>query len=183
MIVFQIAFGLAVFAITREVTLQDAQAVKVTPKLVSKPFQGTSGSAGQNAAFEVVPLVPEQLMSDEPLQIARQADEYFNTQQYQMAAQQYQRLLGLGAGDVNTYNSLGLTLQYLGRSGEALQVLNEGLALEPGFQRIWLTTGFVNLQVGDLEQARVALNKAIELGPDNDIGQSAAKMLAGLPPG
>jgi len=183
MMVFQIAFGLAVFAITREVYMQDAQTVKVTPKLVSKPWQGM-GSAGEpNSQFEVIPLVPEQLMSDDPLEIARQADEYFDAKQYEMAAQLYQKLLGLGGGDVNTYNSLGLTLQYLGRSGEALQVLNEGVTLEPGFQRIWLTTGFVNMQVGNLEQARSALNKAIELGPDTDVGQSAAKMLAGLPQG
>lgn len=183
MIVFQIAYGLAIFAITREVTLHDARAVKTTAKLVSKPWQGTESSGDQNPPFEVVPLVPEQLMSDDPLEIERQADEYFGAKQYQMAAQLYQRLLGMGEGNVNTYNSLGLTLQYLGRSGEALQVLNEGIALEPGFQRIWLTTGFVNTQVGDIEQARAALNRAIELGPDNDIGQSAAKMLAGLPQG
>jgi tetratricopeptide (TPR) repeat protein len=183
MIVFQIAFGLAVFAITREVYMQDAQVARVTPKLMSKPWQGMGDAGGANNQFEVVPLVPEQLMSDDPLEIARQADEYFGAKQYAMAAQLYQKLLGLGGGDVNTYNSLGLTLQYLGRSGEALQVLNEGIALEPGFQRIWLTTGFVNMQVGDLVQARAALNKAIELGPDNDVGQSAAKMLAGLPPG
>ena len=183
MIVFQIAFGLAVFAITREVYMQDVQVARVTPKLVSKPWQGMGGAGDANNQFEVVPLVPEQLMSDDPLEIARQADQYFDAKQYETAATLYQKLLSLGGGDTNTYNSLGLTLQYLGRSDEALQVLNEGVSLDPGFQRIWLTTGFVNMQVGNLAQARSALNKAIELGPDTDVGQSAAKMLSGLPPG
>jgi hypothetical protein len=39
----------------------------------------------------------------------------------------------------------------------------------------------VNSQVGNTEEARTALTKAIDMNPDTDIGQSAANMLAQLP--
>jgi len=60
-------------------------------------------------------------------------------------------------------------------------VLNQGAAMDPGYQRIWLTLGFVNAQAGKLGEARAALTSAMDLGADNQIGQSAAKMLAELP--
>ena len=82
--------------------------------------------------------------------------------------------------NVDTLNNLGLTLHYIGRSDEALSRLNEGTAADPGYQRIWLTLGFVNSSVGNSEAARDALTKAVELNPDNDVGRSAAGMLAQL---
>ncbi|MDH3932608.1 MAG: tetratricopeptide repeat protein, partial [Chromatiales bacterium] len=73
------------------------------------------------------------------------------------------------------------TLHDRGRSDEALRWLNEGVAVDAGYQRIWLTLGYVNSQVGNTEEARAALTKAIDMNPDTDIGQSAANMLAQLP--
>jgi Flp pilus assembly protein TadD len=94
----------------------------------------------------------------------------------------YEQLLAAGSTNVNTYNSLGITLHYLGRSTEALRVLNEGVALDPSYPRIWLTLGFVNSQLGNTGQARSALSKAAQLGAGSDIGQSATKMLNALGP-
>jgi Flp pilus assembly protein TadD len=82
---------------------------------------------------------------------------------------------------VDTYNNLGITLHYLGRSAEALRWLNEGIAKDPTYQRIWLTLGFVNSELGDTGQARIALTKAVQMGADNEIGQSAVRMLENLP--
>lgn len=48
-------------------------------------------------------------------------------------------------------------------------------------QRLWLTPGFVNNHVGDTEKARTALQTAVDLGADTNVGQSAAKILAELP--
>ena len=53
--------------------------------------------------------------------------------------------------------------------------------MDAGYQRIWLTLGYVNIQAGNTEEARTALTKALEMNADNDIGQSAANMLAQLP--
>jgi len=88
--------------------------------------------------------------------------------------------LATGQNDVDTYNNLGITLHYLGRSTEALDILNKGVAVDSNHQRIWLTLGFVNKQLGDIEQARRALTTSVQLGADTDVGKSAAKMLEGL---
>ena len=78
------------------------------------------------------------------------------------------------------YNNLGITLHYLGRSAEALQILNQGVTVDPNYQRIWLTLGFVSAQTGLAAEAQSALKTAVELGPDTEVGRSAADMLKGL---
>jgi Flp pilus assembly protein TadD len=83
--------------------------------------------------------------------------------------------------DVETHNNLGITLYYLGKSSEAILRLNEGVTIDPTHQRIWLTLGFVNSQIGDTVQARTALNTAAKINSDNEIGKSAIKMLEDLP--
>jgi Flp pilus assembly protein TadD len=108
------------------------------------------------------------------------ADDLFGKAQYDEAARLYQQALEADPKDVNTYNNLGITLHYLGRSGEALEVLNEGITLDPSYQRIWLTLGYVSSQVGQAEQARAALTKAVQMDPDSDVGQSASSMLESL---
>ena len=173
MIVFQIAFGVTVFAITREVYMQPQATATVKPTMVSQPWQADGAPS--------MPMPLGQAELGDPVTVAQRADEYFGAKRYDLAADLYQQLINSGEADANVYNSLGLTLHYLGRSGEALEVLNKGVAMDPGYQRIWLTLGFVNAQAGNLEQARSALTSAIDLGADNQIGQSAAEMLSQLP--
>ena len=98
-----------------------------------------------------------------------------------MAASLYGQLLLIDPSNVDTHNNLGITLHYLGRSAEALDRLNEGALLDPGYQRIWLTLGFVNQQVGNIEEARAALTTAAEMGTDSAVGKSAERMLGELP--
>jgi Tfp pilus assembly protein PilF len=117
----------------------------------------------------------------DPLAIAHEADELFARKQFAEAAQRYEQLPALDSDNVDVYNNLGITLHYLGRSEEALQRLAEGAALDPQHQRLWLTTGFVNLQLGNTELARAALTKAITAGSDLSIRESAEMMLASLP--
>jgi Flp pilus assembly protein TadD len=98
-----------------------------------------------------------------------------------LAADLYARLLALNPKNVDILNELGLTLHYTGRSAEALQRLNEGVALNPAHQRIRLTLGFVNSQLGNFQEARAALTAATQLGTDQSIRQSALDMLKNLP--
>ena len=118
---------------------------------------------------------------EDPVEVTRQANEYFANKQYDKAADLYERLLVFGPNNVDTYNNLGITLHYLGKSSEAILRLNEGVAIDPTHQRIWLTLGFVNSQIGDTVQARTALNAAAKINADNEIGESAIKMLEDLP--
>jgi len=179
--VFQVVFGLAVFAITRDYYVQDTVEVSAHP-----PIVGQSASAWPNAIAETQiarlgsPAMSEPAIQD-PFEISRRANEYFANRQYDRAADMYEQLLAFSPNDAEIYNNLGLTLHYLGRSTEALGKLNEGVAADPEHQRIWLTLGYVNSQLGNTEQARAALTTAAQIGTDESIRQSALTMLEGLP--
>ena len=181
LLVFQLFFGLAVFAITREYYMPDAAAV-----------QGHAATTGQQApawsrgitATDIARLSSPGLVDSppgDPAEIYRRAEEFFANRQYDRAAQLYEQLLPYSPNDAEIYNNLGLTLFYAGRPDEALQRLNEGVAVDPGHQRIWLTLGYVNSQLGNTDAARTALTKATQAGEDASIRESAEKMLAELP--
>jgi len=121
------------------------------------------------------------IQSSDPAEIDRQANQYFQEKDYDNAAKFYRRVLELSPDNVGTLNNLGLTLYYLGRSPEALEMLRRGSDLQPQFQRIWLTLGFVESGVGNIPEAKQALQRAVELGPETDPGKSASKMLSKLP--
>ena len=182
MMVFQVVFGLTVFAITRQYYLHEPDKVRAHPDTVSQPALEWPEGGADNDLEQLISSYPGQALSDDPVVISRQADDFFTNEQYDKAADLYEQLLAAGSTNVNTYNSLGITLHYLGRSTEALRVLNEGVALDPSYPRIWLTLGFVNSQLGNTGQARSALSKAAQLGAGSDIGQSATKMLNALGP-
>jgi Tfp pilus assembly protein PilF len=132
-VVFQVFFGLAVFAITREYYQQDEETVSAHPWMAEG--SATTWSQGITGADN----------------------------------------------DAEIYNNLGLTLYYLGRNDEALRWLNDGIAVDAEHQRIWLTLGFVNGQLGNFQQARVALTNATQIGNNESVRQSAMRMLDELP--
>jgi len=180
-VVFQIVFGLAVFAATRHHYLDKPPAAKadsarVRPALPAWQDTAPGTGSGQFGA----PAAIVSMVSD-PAELQRMANEFFANKQYEQAASAYERLLVLDPDNVNTYNNLGITLFYLGRSDEALGRLDEGTAVDPSYQRIWLTLGFVNSRLGNIGEARAALTTAVRMGADNEIGQSAMNMLDGLP--
>jgi Flp pilus assembly protein TadD len=181
MTVFQIVFGLTVFTITRQYYIQDPDNLSDEPTEISQPsFVWPDGITETNPA-QLNSSTFSQSTSEDPAEISRQADEYFTKKQYDKAAELYERLLVLGPNNVETYNNLGITLHYLGRTSEALSRLNEGVAVDPTHQRIWLTLGFVYSRVGNTENARTALTTAAKIDADNEIGKSAVKMLENLP--
>jgi len=173
---FQVAFGLAVFGFTRAYYLDRAKPAR--PAHADMPFPAARSGNDLEQAMSDFPGLAS---LNDPDAAERQADNYFSAGDYPRAADLYAQLVKGGLGNVNTYNSLGLTLAYLGRTDEALAVLNEGIALDGSYQRIWLTLGYVNAQDGRIDPARKALGQAVELGPDTDVGKAAAEMMAGLP--
>jgi len=179
--VFQVVFGLAVFAVTRDYYIQDVETVSAHPAALnqSAPVWPNRITETQIARLSS-PALSEPTLQD-PVEISRRANEYFANRQYDRAADMYEQLLAFSPNDAEIYNNLGLTLHYLGRSAEALDKLNQGVAVDPEHQRIWLTLGYVNSQVGNIEQARTALTTATRIGTDESIRQSATKMLEGLP--
>jgi tetratricopeptide (TPR) repeat protein len=182
MTLFQIAFGLSVFAVTRHHYIRDVPAPGNDRPAQAVPSEWTE-SGNASGLEELISSFPGQPDIVDPVQLAARADEFFVNRQYPQAADLYQQLLATDPGNVDTYNNLGITLHYIGRSDEALQILNQGVSVDPEYQRIWLTLGYVNSQAGSIPQARAALTTAVELGPDTDVGKSAAEMLRALGPG
>lgn len=173
MAVFQLVFGFAVFAITRDhyrsepsTGSRDEPSVAAANDRFSSIDASLLTTLGNSAAFP-----------QDPAEISRQADASFVNGQYARAAELYSKLAALDPGNVDTLNNLGLTLHYIGRSEEALQKLKEGIAVDSTYQRIWLTLGFVNSSMGNMEAAREALNTARAMDPDTDVGRSASRLL------
>ncbi|NQV85786.1 MAG: hypothetical protein HQ492_01760 [Woeseiaceae bacterium] len=181
MVVFQVAFGMIIFAFTRQ--------HYIDLPLTNRALPGTARDSTVDWLDSVSTMTPPVLKStapspstiEDPFEISRQADEFFSSKQYSSAAMYYEQLLLLDTNNVDVINNLGLTLHYLGSSTEALQTLTEGIAIDPMNQRIWLTLGFVSLQIGSIEESRTALTTAIEISADSQVGQSAAIMLENLP--
>jgi len=180
MSVFQILFALAVFTITREYYASDANEVVSQPPTMSQPEPAWPNSISQAEIDRLSLPKLGDLAPQNPIEIYRQANEFFANRQYDRAAEYYERLLEFSPNDAEIHNNLGITLHYLGRSSEALERLNKGIAIDPDHQRSWLTLGFVNSQLGKTEQARIALTKATQVGTDDSIRQSAMKMLEDL---
>lgn len=180
MSVFQILFALAVFAITREYYATDVH--EVVPKLLTTSQSGPAWPNNISQAEIDRLSLPKlgDLAPQDPVEIYRQAEEFFANRQYDRAAEYYERLLVFSPDDGEIHNNLGLTLHYLGRSGEALERLNKGVLVDPDNQRVWLTLGYVNSQLGNTAEARTALTNATKIGSDESIRRSAMNMLEGL---
>jgi len=181
MAIFQVLFGLAVFAITRDFYMQQPAKAGAHPTTITSSGSVWPQGITESDIARLAPGIVGESPAQDPAEISRQADQFFANGQYQQAANAYERLLTFDPGNAEIHNNLGLTLHYLGRSDEALRRLNEGIAVNTGNQRIWLTLGFVNSQVGNVEQARKALTTAAETGSDETIRQSAMRMLEALP--
>ena len=181
MTVFQVAFGLAVFAVTRQYYVHDQDEVSANTRVMAQPAPEWPERDPESELEQLISTYPGQQTIKDPAAVLRRADEFYTNGQYDKAADLYQQLLASGSNDVNTYNNLGITLYNLGRSDEALRILNEGVAVDSSYQRIWLTLGFINSQVGNTGQARLALTTAVQMGADTEVGRSAQEMLGNLP--
>jgi tetratricopeptide (TPR) repeat protein len=178
---FQVFFGLAVFAFTREYYLQDVETVPGHQQLVNPAAPGWSrGLTATDVSRLSSPGLVEPTPSD-PAEIYRRAEELFVNKQYGQAASLYEQLLAYSPNDAEIYNNLGLTLFYLGRPDDALRWLNEGVSKDAGHQRIWLTLGYVNSQLGNVAEARTALTNAAQRGENASVREAALQMLSDLP--
>ena len=181
MTVFLVAFGLAVFAITRQYYIHDQDKNNANTSVMEQPVPEWPERDTESELEQLILSYPGQPIIEDPAVVLHRADKFYTNGQYDKAAVLYQQLLATGSNDVNTYNNLGITLFNLGRSTEALRILNEGVAVDSSYQRIWLTLGFVNSQIGNTGQARLALTTAVQMGADTEVGRTATEMLGNLP--
>lgn len=178
--VFQAVFGVAVFAVTRHYYRADsatASGVIVGQIPAVQPWPQPLASAGVASLGSATPAAA----LIDPAEISRLADDAYGARQYARAAELYERLLTFDPANVDVHNNLGIALHNAGRSAEALEKLSAGVTRDPLHQRSWLTLGFVNSQLGNVEDARTALRNAMQTGTDEQIRSSAQTMLASLP--
>lgn len=123
---------------------------------------------------------PDLSSTEDPQILASLGDRYFAEKDYRQAIKVYERALEITPDDVETHNDLGLSLHYTGQSSRAIEILKAGASKVPGFQRIYLTLGFVQAQTGDTEAAKGAFARAVELNSDNRVGKEAKRMLMDL---
>ena len=114
---------------------------------------------------------------DNPLLLAELGDILFERGDFGRAAIEYERVIKLSPEDVDTLNDLGLSYHFISRPEDAVNTLRKGIEIDPDFQRIWLSMGFVQASNRNYDEARQALSKAIELAPDSDIGVEAQRIL------
>lgn len=181
LLVFQVGFGALVFGVTREIYRPEIS----VPAAAPHALPGNVAPADDWAA-RISPQVVDSLTSGtgptptDPMELSRLADEQFAAKNYAQAATYYEKLLALDPDNADLQNNLALTWQYTGRSAEALSLLQQNVARHPDYQRSWLTLGFVNRQLGDVQAARDALETAVRLDATNSVGQSAQAMLDAL---
>jgi protein O-mannosyl-transferase len=90
---------------------------------------------------------------------------YLQVQEWEQARQQFERATQLRPDKADGWNNLGVALFQLKRYGEAKQMFLRALELNDRFYMAWLGLGGTQVVLGDLEAARVALNRAVEIDP------------------
>ena len=168
---FLFFYGFTVFALTRDYYLRHP----------SPPVTAPSASQGASPPRAPSPIdtsvIPDAIVETNPELLHQRADSFFQQQRYAEAAQIYRRLTELTPDDAEVHNNLGLALHQAGDNPGAIASLRIAVAKGPTLQRPWLTLGFVNLQSGNPDEARSALEKARDLDPDSDIGKEATRLL------
>jgi tetratricopeptide (TPR) repeat protein len=145
------------------------------PNPVPPPPQFTDSNL-----MKVLPVEELGVDTYDPQSLASLGDQYFESSNYKQAIELYKKALEINPNDTDTFNDLGLAYQYTGNSDLAEEVLIKGTETDPSYQRIWLTLGYVLKSAGKNEEARSILQKAVDMGPDNEIGQEAMRMLGQL---
>ena len=178
---FQLVFGLSIFAVTRYIYTTDTEVAADESSMAQRSMPEWTDRILDLDSTILSVHPPAQSLAQEPLELSNQADEFFANKQYARAAEAYERLLAFDPNNVEIHNNLGLTLYYSGNPASALKWLNEGAALDATNQRLWLTIGYVNSELGNIEQARTALTSAARMDSTTSVGKSATRMLAELP--
>lgn len=202
-VAFQVVYGVVVFLAARE--LYEDQSAKTdyaraqyqgasrqAPHPIPAGMPRTSGLAALPGSERITVEDAERLVAGStgekfpassagPKELASAADRHFAKGLYQQAATEYARILAMAPENVDIHNNLGLTLHYVGRSEEAIDILKKGIAIGGNHQRIWLTLGFVQSGMGDVDAARSSLSIAAKMDPDSRIGLEAKRLMGELP--
>ncbi|MEE9613628.1 MAG: tetratricopeptide repeat protein [Thermodesulfobacteriota bacterium] len=110
--------------------------------------------------------------------ISRVADTYFGMRRFEDASEYYKRAIKINPDDVDSYNDLALSSHYMGLSVEGLKYVEDGIAKNPYYQRIWLTKGFILAYgLGNQVAAVEAWEKVVKIDPETQVAKAAADFI------
>lgn len=153
---------------------------RVAKKPAKDDFRQPPVSSAPSTDFSLKEKIYLDSLKDDPDNArlhAELGDLYFENKRFAQAIDEYRRTITINPVDADSYNDLGLALYYTGKSAEAIETLKKGTQADSSYQRVWLSYGFILVSTGNSEEAKPALEKAISLGPDTDIGSEAKRIL------
>ena len=103
----------------------------------------------------------------------RLATVYSIRQRNDDALQAYSKALSLAPSNIEALRGRGYTNLLTGRYPQAIADLRPATQADPGHADSWLWLGQALIGAGEVDQARAALEKAIELAPDNETAHEA----------
>jgi len=98
---------------------------------------------------------------------ARLAYCFFQTKNYERAAEHYQKSLALDSTQPNRYYNLGLSLESAGKTAESVEHFEHAAGLEPA-PKFYVSLSAAYEKLGNTDKAREALQLAQKLDPDNE---------------
>jgi eukaryotic-like serine/threonine-protein kinase len=130
------------------------------------------------AADRAIALAPDDCMG----YVARTFMRLFLLWDWDGARSDVERALTLKKSHLAPYNQHALLLRTLGRTREAIAASRKATEHDPLNAVYWVGLGRIYRDAGELDQARVALERALELSPDrfwHDVG--VVELLRGSP--
>jgi len=100
---------------------------------------------------------------------ARLAYCFYQTKQYILAAEHYQKSLSLDSTQPNRYYNLGLSLEAAGKMPEAVKNFEQAINLEPKNSKYYLSLSNVCSKMGNRKKAKDLLLTAKEFDPENEL--------------
>lgn len=93
------------------------------------------------------------------------------------AVDYHRRYLDLRPDDYGKRIGLGLSYSYLDMNDIAERELVAATVAAPTSQRAWLSLGFIQNTAGKYEEARISLQKAVDIDPESGAGKEAQNLI------
>jgi Flp pilus assembly protein TadD len=109
--------------------------------------------------------------------LGRLAYCFYQTKNYEKAAEHYKQSLALDSTQPNRYYNLGLSLQALSKNTDAIKVFLQAIALEPSNPKYYISLSNSYVKKARKQEAKEALEKAKKLDPKNEVVLNKLKVM------
>lgn len=127
-----------------------------------------------NVATALADLKKADSLSGDPLLVlARLAELYYETENFEEAARCYEKILEVDPSSPTILYRLGLVHFRAGHEAEAIEALNRAAALREGFWEAYYLRGAVFRAIGGHDEAESDFRKALALAPEAELARTA----------